>query len=463
MKQTFDKSFSNDDFQIINMNYKLKKIKNKKKRNHEKKNSLLETLDNTSGAVDNGPEIPSFSGETVREAFIEGYPDNEYDGIDNVDDSGEKLRGEFDPRKWIIEMIEKIYAWINKFNQYWASKIVKILSKGTGKESDVNLVRNYIAWTESIAAGCYVVYNWFFIMYYSKVADIKLYEIDIVNILKTAKENKDTGALEQIWFFFIKIIHYFFDYSLVIMMGVNKIVSEIIPKYTTIFNSTFIFAILFFNCCQFLKYSALVVKKTIIKSILFEVTPVSGLIYTAIFILWGAGLFKGIFDMVDSPTPKNPILYILYILERLIKLIIQFIIGVPTTSLVVVIYFLIYSFFGVFIYAGKDMFSKINDYVKVTKSSHIYNVCDGYHWYDYFYEVLELIMTFVDTLHGKLFTITFMLLYAYSCIDYSKNITPDTYQLKNGLLAINIGLIVTCLSMIVDYFSKHMPKPPPEE
>lgn len=457
MKQTFDKSFSNDDFQIINMNYKLKKIKNKKKRNHEKKTALLETLDNTSGPVDDAPSIPSFFNETIQEPFVEGYPDNEYDGIDNVDDKGERLGGEFDPRKWIIEMIEKIYAWINSFNEYWASKIVKILSKGTGKDEDVNLVRNYIAWTESIAAGCYVVYNWFFIMYYSKVAGIKLYDIDIGQILKNANENKDTGSLEQIWFFFVKIIHYFFDYPLVIMMGVNKIVSEIIPKYTkSIFNTTFIFAILFFQCCQFLKHSALVVKKTIIKSILFEVTPISGIIYTAIFVLWGAGLFNGIFKMIE--TPKNPILYILYILERLIKLIIQFVIGVPTTSLVVVIYFLIYSFFGIFIYAGSSMFSKVDDYVKVTKSERINNICDGSHWYDYFFDILDLIMTFVDTLHGKLFTITFMLLYAYSCIDYSKNITPGTYYLKTGLLAVNIGLIVGCLSMIADYFSKNMPK-----
>jgi hypothetical protein len=72
-------------------------------------------------------------------------------------------------------------------------------------------------------------------------------------------------------------------------------------------------------------------------------------------------------------------------------------------------------------------------------------------------------MTFVDTLHGKLFTITFMLLYAYSCIDYSKNITPGTYYLKTGLLAVNIGLIVGCLSMIADYFSKHMPQTAPAE
>jgi len=108
-------------------------------------------------------------------------------------------------------------------------------------------------------------------------------------------------------------------------------------------------------------------------------------------------------------------------------------------------------------YSSSDVISKINDYVKVSKSTRKYNVCDGYHWYDYFYDILDLIMTFVDTLHGKLFTITFMLLYVYSCIDYSNNITPGTNHLKNGLLAINIGLIFTCLFMIVDYFSKHMP------
>jgi len=75
---------------------------------------------------------------------------------------------------------------------------------------------------------------------------------------------------------------------------------------------------------------------------MFEVTPVSGIIYAAIFFM-GSGLLKGIFDMVDSPTPKT-LFICLYILERLVKLMMQTLIGVPTTSLVVVIYLLIYSF-----------------------------------------------------------------------------------------------------------------------
>jgi len=464
-----DESFSNGDFQIINMNYKLKKIKNKKKRNHEKKPSLLETLDNTSGPVDDSPTIPSFSGETVREPFIEGYPDNEYDGIDNVDDRGERVGGEFDPRKWLIAMINYIYDYINSFNQYWAKKMVKILSKDTGKDSDVDLVRNYIAWTEAIAGGCYVVYNWFFLLYYRKVANVTLYDVDINKMFKDSKEAAETdgGTFKQLWYFLIIIIHYFFDHPITIVSGVNKLVTELIPSVFSeyIFNSTFIFAIIFFHSCQFLKHSARAVKNLLINSIMFKVTPISGFIYLAIFILWGKDIVLGIKGMTQAKPASTPLSYVLYILERIIKLMVLLMIGVPSTTLAIVLFLVIYSFFGVFIYRGInfDIFYSIDDYVKVKKSEHVASMCDGYYWYDYLYEVLGLIMTFIDTLHGKLFTITFMLLYAYSCIDYSSNITQNTYNLKNGLLAINIGLIVTCMAMIIDYFEKHMPKSAPAE
>jgi hypothetical protein len=464
-----DESFSNGDFQIINMNYKLKKIKNKKKRNHEKKPVLLETLDNVSTPTHDDPAIPSFSGENIREPFIEGYPDNEYDGIDNVDDKGDSAGGGFDPRKWIIDMINYIYDYINSFNQYWASKIVKILSQGTGQKSDVDLVRNYIAWTESIAGGCYVVYNWFFILYYSKVMKVQLYNIDIEKIFTDAKTamEEDSNIFKQLWYFLVIIIHYFFDYPINIMslfnVGVTQLFPSIFSEY--IFNSTFLFAILFFHSCQFLKHSARAVKELLINSIMFKVTPLSVIIYFTIVILWGKDLILTIKKMTQAKPASHPVSYVLYILERLLKLMLLLVIGVPSAALAIVLFLLVYSFFGVFIYNGfnLDTFVSIDSYVRVKKSEHMASICDGYHWYDYLYEVLGLIMTFIDTLHGKLFTITFMLLYAYGCLDYSSNITPNTNNLKNGLLAINVGLIVTCLSMIVDYFQKNMPKTSPAE
>lgn len=491
-----DNSFSKDDFQIINMNYKLKKIKNRKKRGQYKKNDLFETLDNTTKPEQDGATsfLPSFSSENVVEPFelppleFPPYTDDDYDGIDNVDDTGAKVDFQYDPREWLIALIEWIYYYLNSFNNYLASKIVNILSEKTGQESDVKLVRNYIAWTEAIAAGCYVVYNWFFIIYFHRTLDppIKLFTIDFKKEFENAEMNKDKGTAKEIWYSFLIIVHYFFDYPFTILFFLNMFVTELLPKYTEkIFPASFLFVFLFYQSCLFLKNCALVVKHLFINSVLFKFDPSSIIIYMVIIILWGKDLVLKLKKVLEEngpkkpgadgapedgpPPPKTPPMVLAglllgTLLERLLKLIMLLIIGIPATTLAVVTYFLAYSFFGIFIYKGFNTktFHDIDSYVKIPLEPYIPDICDGYHWYDFLYEIFNIVMMFFDTLQGKLFTITFMLLYAISCYDYSANITPDTKNLKNGLLGINIGLIITLLSMVGSYFFEKM-KGIPEE
>lgn len=496
-----DNSFSKDDFQIINMNYKLKKIKNRKKRGQYKKNDLFETLDNTTKPEQDGATsfLPSFSSENVVEPFelppleFPPYTDDDYDGIDNVDDTGAKVDFQYDPREWLIALIEWIYYYLNIFNNYWASKIVNILSEKTGQESDVKLVRNYIAWTEAIAAGCYVVYNWFFIIYYNRTSDppIKLFDVDFLqiynnadidNILKDIEANRRTEKLstrEQIYFVFLAIVKYFFEYPFTVLHFLNMFVIEILPKYTEKkFPASFLFVYLFYQSCLFLKNSALVVKKLFINSLLFKFDPSSIIIYIAIIGLWFKDFILAFMKILDKLKPAEPggppvqppppsaiaLECLGTFFWKLLKLFILIIIGIPATTLAVVTYFLAYSFFGIFIYKGFNTktFHDIDSYVKIPLEPYIPDICDGYHWYDFLYEIFNIVMMFFDTLQGKLFTITFMLLYAISCYDYSANITPDTKNLKNGLLGINIGLIITLLSMVGSYFFEKM-KGIPEE
>jgi hypothetical protein len=502
-----DRLFSKDDFQIINMNYKLKKIKNRKKRSQYKKNDLFETLDNTTNPQqvpgktsadshsDNSDAaaffpsfFPSFSNissenENVVEPFylpelsFPPYSDENYDGIDNVDDRGAAIDFQYDPREWLIALIEWIYYYLNSFNHYWSAKMVNILSKNTGQESDIKLVRNYIAWTEAIAAGCYVVYNWFFIIVYPKYAlenKINFLTFNFEEQYEQAKKNKikNNGTMEQIWYAFLVIIHYFFDYPFVILYFLNKFVVETFPGMINgIFPPSFLFVYLFYQSCLFLKNSAIVVKHLFINSLLFKVDAAAGLIYGIIVILWLKDvvlLLKKIIMGESSsgegadPQPKPPLvilgLVLFNLLERIIKLIFLIMIGIPATVLAVVFYFLLYSFFGIFFYKGFkfDTFTKIDILVNGEIHPYVPDICDGYHWYDFLYEIFNIVMIFFHTIQGKLFTISFILLYAYSCLDYAENITPNTYNLKNGLLAIDIGLIITLFSMVMSYFLEKM-------
>jgi len=492
-----DKLFSKDDFQIINMNYKLKKIKNRKKRGQYKKNDLFETLDNTSKpdiTESTSSFFPSFSSENIVEPFdlpplsFPPYNDNEYDGIDNVDDTGAKVDFKYDPREWLIALIEWIYYFLNKFNNYWAAKMVNILSERTGKETDIKLVRNYIAWTEAIAAGCYVVYNWFFIIYFNRKSDpiIPLFTIDFKNAYDTAEANQNKGISKQIWYVFLVLVHYFFDYPFTILFFLNNFVTELLPKYTEkIFSPSFLFVYLFYQSCLFLKNSAIVVKTLFLNSLLFKFDPSSIIIYLAIIILWGKDLILMLKKVLEDnmskkldqngdpqdgpPPPKTPPLVIAGLLlatflERLVKLLMLLITGIPATTLAVVIYFLAYSFFGIFIYKGfkRETFNEIDDYVKIPTEAYVPDICDGYNWYDFLYEIFNIVMMFFDTVQSKLFVISYILLYVYSCIDYAANITPNTHNLKNGLIAIDIGLIFTLLSVVISFFLEKMRSIPEE-
>lgn len=492
-----DNSFSKDDFQIINMNYKLKKIKNKKKRSQYKKNDFFETLDNTTKPDDPMTDglLPSFSSENVVEAFdlpkleFPPYTDDDYDGIDNVDDTGAKVDFQYDPREWLIALIEWIYNYLNSFNHYFAAKMVNILSANTGDESDIRLVRNYIAWTETIAAGCYVVYNWFFIIYHNRTSDtpIKLFTIDFKKEFENAEMNKDAGTAKQIWYAFLVVVHYFFDYPFTILFFLNMFVTELLPKYTEkIFPASFLFVCLFYILCLFLKNCAVVVKHLFINSLLFKFDPSSSSIYLAIIILWVVGLIMKLKKILEEtvlkkpdangdpqnagpPPPKTPPLVIAGLLlatflERIVKLIMLIMIGIPATTLAAVMYFLAYSFFGIFIYKGfkREPFSKIDIYVKIPSEPYVPDICDGYHWYDFLYKIFNIIMMVFDTIQGKLFTFTFMLLYGVSCIDYKINITENTKNLKNGLIAIDVGLIAILLVLIGNYFYKKMQSIPEE-
>ena len=114
-------SDTNDNFQINNMVYKLKKIKKKKKPVNNYKNiEVLETLENI-----NSEPVYDASSNNINE----GFTDNDYEGIDNVNENKED--GGISPSDQLVKLINKAYNSVVKINRIIAEKIVKILYRSS--------------------------------------------------------------------------------------------------------------------------------------------------------------------------------------------------------------------------------------------------------------------------------------------------------------------------------------------
>jgi len=443
--------FSNDTFQVINMNYKLKHIKNKKNkmknhRNNYKNIELFETLDNNSSPTkQDGPVIEPFnSPQTTKDKdskdVVEGFKDTDYDGIDNINDTLEK-KGIKDPRQMLIDLINKIYDKSNKLNQKIAEKLAKGLSKNKANESDIKLLRNNIAWVESAIMAALVSYNLFFIMYYKDVEKIKLFEI-------STQKTKDAAESMPILYIFL----FFFEYSIFFPEMLNKLFTEIIPKFAKqIFNATFVFTIMFILLIFFFKYFAKLFRKFLIDGLNNKLGLIGMILTGIICLLWLASFLKaGKEKIVDTPLKTgiapDKLDLIFFVINRLLRLMAAFTVGVPMGVFLMMLYIIGYVFMSVFLYTGFNIkiYSRMYEYMKGAKAEYIPGICESTSIWDYIYDYsgIKLIMQMVDILHERLFFIAFIIILVITGIDYTKpgKISSGTGPLKDGLLGINFGL-----------------------
>ena len=461
--------FSNDEFQIINMNYKLKKIKNKKQKHNYKKTKFFDVLDNEiqanvtvkseSPEASEKKEVEAFSNNDIPfEKMKEGYVgfgkgldftknDKNYDGIDNIDDTMTKSKFKLeDIKKEIEDAINWLYDNINGLNDIIAGGIANILSNGKNNDADKKLIRNYIAWTEAIGISCYVVYNWFYILYYHSVDNVKLYKVSIEGLKKIANSPGGYGVILHFFLFF-------FEYALWFPETLDWVLTGKFAEYTKrYFHASFMFSIIFVYFCIFFKNSIMSFRDIFITTLRGEVDWFSGIIMAITFILYFRSVMadatqyffnKPERNLWPPPSAKGTVLFMLV---RLLRFTIIFMFSVPLAALLVMLYILGYSLFGMFIYKFLDtfkMFGKINDYVSATKSTHIPDACEDKPWYTFFYDILLTLMDLIHLCQTKLFSITFISLYIAACFKYSTDIS--TNSLQSGLYAINICVIMIIL------------------
>ena len=307
--------FSDNNFQVINMNYKLKKIKNKKKNKNNYKNiETFETLDN----IQTESLSKKDSNKEILNNTIEGFKDSDYDGIDNVKDN--KKKGGASPIDKLTELINKIYNSVVNTNHVIAKKIAMLLSKNKATEKDVIKIRQYIAWSESILAAAYVTYNMFFIMYYKDIDKTKLIDISRKRAEEYEKELNDKRSL---FIFPFNIFLYFFKYSIYLTEVINYYLTNNNGNenkdvnYSSKFLFIFIFLVIFF------KFSASFMKDFLISALKFKYTIFSVFVLITIVLLWGSDFVTTLKEKIVGLGKGGSISdFCLFLLNRFIKLLI---------------------------------------------------------------------------------------------------------------------------------------------
>jgi hypothetical protein len=250
-----------DNFQIMNMQYKLKNSKKKRKENYKNIELLENIYDNTEENIEGFKNKKNKISEATKknkgtssktEGYNEDYtsadtvgygnltkskknndldpnflglPDKDYDGVDRPDKGNKD-----DPRVALIRSINNVFGVINKFNYKIALVIAKTLSRsGKGEDDfgellrkgsntrkteknnsfttkDVVIIQKYIGLFESILVAFFATYNWFYIMFYyytesdCKDMDCSIKEEDDEDD-ETKKESTDdekNGAIKEI-------------------------------------------------------------------------------------------------------------------------------------------------------------------------------------------------------------------------------------------------------------------------
>jgi hypothetical protein len=261
-------SNKNANFQTMNMVYKIKKIKKKRKQPVNMKNmEFPEVLSNI-----NEPEPePVTNGKPIIEGMrrFEFDKNNDWDGNDNINDDKKGLKSG-DPRQIIISIINYIYDTTVALNKQLAHTITDKLSNNaelrkqnqslqekmnpsskykidTNKqqENDELVLYNQICIMEAFIFSCFVVNNWYYLMYYNNFVEdkdkkVKLFDFSVARIKCLNEDYLVNKFLKYIVLFFL-------EYALVFPEKLQWFLTDAYPKFTSKFlNHTIAYMVLFF-------------------------------------------------------------------------------------------------------------------------------------------------------------------------------------------------------------------------
>jgi hypothetical protein len=335
--------------------------------------------------------------------------------------------------------------------------------------SDTMILKKYISWFISIVFSCFAVYNWFFVMYYRNKEDnsrVNLFDITRRGLYHAKKDNP-----------FLKLIYMFFQFAMFIPEKFELYFVKNIPDmFSKIMNPSFCFMTLFFGLIYFINNCMSMAKMFIVDSIMLDLRNfIVAALNTIVVFLFGIHMvtFEFYFDVpyMIQEAQKMAVMSTLGILFmiffRIIHFVIILFISVPVGGVLLMLYVLFTSFFGIFAYSGfnpKEIIKKIIEINKFTsfKSEEEKTECDEPSIFDRFIRIINYVS---DFFYKYCFWIAFIYMLIYASIDYMSNIKAPL--LKTSLLCINAMLIllfaVLCYTSFKNKTKNEEPPPPPTE
>ena len=407
------------------------------KREMDEMNKKIENIASSKKSTDD-------SNGKIQEGFesndgIARFRPEDWTGVDNINDEGDGEAEDF--RQIIVDLINYIYEYILYVEKLVAYEITKLLSRGEFKDEDVDVVKKYVTWFFSICATCFIVYNWFYVMFYRNSIDQKPKVPEFSR--RKAKEIANTNM-------YFNLVEPYITFSLFFPEYLQKIFTEIIPNFIADhFNPTLQFTGLFYLIIYVLYNFSNSFRQLFIDIVMMNTSNwLICLMYLIVIILF---LIYLVFDIMWSPEAKTPFLNIIYFIKQLIYFI--FIICISPflggmMSMGLIIFFSLFVIF--FTNSYSDTYKEINEYTeKIRNDIKQEGFSKKLSFFDKIKNVINLLFDFI---HKYVFQTAFLFMVIWSFYDYTHNIKSD--NLKTSLLIINC-ILLFCIPLLtfVSYMS----------
>jgi hypothetical protein len=473
-KQVFSDTYKTDkhndeNFQTMNMIYKIKNIKKNKKsklENYKGIEPLVNIHDlNIHGDTEADTIVNADQSNTIIEGLkpnvsaddpnFLGLPDRDFDGVDTPSSKDNSN----DPRMILINNIDKIFKRIDKFNYDKAYIFARAFSGGKPEINDVNVLKKYIGWFETIMLSYFACYNWFFLMYYrynhndNVDAELLGYRFK-TPMLDTYELQNQCFIRKDFWGMVYKFINYFFIYSLMFVEYLQNIMMEKIPNISQIlFNLKGCFVVVFLMMLYFFQYYTSWFFN-FLKDILTGNT--NNFMVGIMFFILILGYFFGTYNY--GYVTKTPgftfhtfaeffMSFPFSLITGFLRFIVLMVISVPIGGFLCICYILYQSLFGILFNVGildffgfaatsKSIFQRIHDYIKDNNRSDKTPIKNF------------LNLTIDKFLYSNILNIAFFVMFIFAIIDYNTANHIKNSNLKLNLNAITIVLIIIFFTII---------------
>ena len=316
----------------------------------------------------------------------------------------------------VMQIISKSSLSIEEYETAIAGSLVRAMSGKNHTKDDITLVKKHFASFMSLLVSCFVVYNWFFVMYFteSNGERVKTLELSLTKIKQDSP-----------------IFHFFFKYTLCVLSMMDKFVLDIVPSMVSkiLVDRRIQFITLFVSVYMIINNFGSIILNSVDSKIVVAV-------YVGIFVLYE--LYCVLMDFLPDENGSidisrlhkymvfgsvTPLLYLMLFFIRMIWSIVT--IGIA--SFINCAYILLMSFFAIPIYSSSffSTFKKLNDFIwdsKETKSGPI-ELC-------------------TNILYRFLYEFSFILILLFGIFDYSSNMSRVSQMLT----------IINCICYALIFF-----------